>query len=125
MTENRERKRFWNIFYSPLALIVLLVIFLLLARSAWRVYGHEKTSAADRMRVENELALANQRAMLLKTQVDNLKTKQGVDDEIRSKFNVVKENEGVAVIVTGTSGVSTSTIPAEERSWWQKMFDIF
>ncbi len=77
------------------------------------------------MRVENELALANQRAMLLKTQVDNLKTKQGVDDEIRSKFNVVKENEGVAVIVTGTSGVSTSTIPAEERSWWQKMFDIF
>ena len=86
----------------------------------WRVYTHERASAQDRARVENELATINARAMVLKNQVGVLQTPQGIDDEIRAKFNVTKVGEGVAVLVNGASATIATTTPAAEKSWWRK-----
>jgi hypothetical protein len=119
MAEFEERKKFWHIFYSPLVFIILLVIFLFMVRAMWQVRNHEKISAQNRERIENELAAINLRAMALKAQVDVLETPKGVDDEIRSKFNVTKMGEGVAVIVSGNEATSVATTSAKE-SWWQK-----
>lgn len=127
MSEFEERKKFWRIFYSPLVLIVLLVVFLFIARSMLRVYSHEQVSTEDRQRVEDELATVSRRAAALKDQVDALSTQQGIDNEIRSKFNVSKAGEGVAIIVNGTSAESFSATntPVTRESWWQKLVGSF
>jgi cell division protein FtsB len=119
MAEFEERKKFWHIFYSPLVFIILLAVFFLMIQAMWKVYSHERASMQDRERIENQLAVVSQRGEVLKKQVDVLQTQQGVDDEIRSKFNVTKAGEGVAVIVNSTSAMST-TAPVVQESWWQK-----
>ncbi len=125
MADFEEHKKFWRIFYSPLVFIVLLITFILLARAVWSVYGHEQLSAKDRERVEGELASVSVRAQVLKGQVQDLQTPQGVDDEIRSKFNVVKAGEGVAVIVNGAQATTATTTYTTDRTWWQKVVDFF
>jgi cell division protein FtsB len=124
MAEFEERKKFWRIFYSPLVFIILLVAFLFMARALWRVYTHERVSTQDRNRLENELATVSVRATVLKNQVEALQTPQGVEDEIRSKFNVTKVGEGVAVIVNGTNTMSATTTSVATKSWWQKFVGI-
>jgi hypothetical protein len=125
MAEFEERKKFWRIFYSPLAFIILLIVLLFAARAMWRVYGHERTSAQDRERIEKELAAVSQRVTALKDQVEALDTAKGMEDEIRTKFNVTKAGEKVAVIVDGTGTVSTTTTPVAEESWWRKFVGFF
>jgi hypothetical protein len=125
MAEFEERKKFWRIFYSPLVFIILLIVLLFAARAMWRVYGHERTSAQDRARIEKELAAADQRTSALKDQVGILETSKGMEDEIRTKFNVTKAGEKVAIIVDSTGTISTATAPVVEESWWQKVVWLF
>jgi cell division protein FtsB len=125
MAEFEEQKKFWRIFYSPLVFILLLAVFLFMGRAVWRVYSHEKLSAQDLERTENKLASVNEREAVLKKQVDTLGTPQGIDDEIRSKFNVTKAGEGVAVIVNDFNATSATSAPAVDRSWWQNFVGFF
>jgi len=119
MAEFEERKKFWHIFYSPLVLIVLLLAFLFMIRAVWRVYDHEKVSSQDRERIEKELSSADRRAATLKGQIDSLETQRGVEDEIRAKFNVAKEGEGVAVIINDANATSVATTSVVKESWWK------
>ena len=129
MTEIEERKkvgsRKWQIFYSPLSLIVLLIAFVFIARAAWSVYNHQLASDRDRERVQNELAATEQRLATLQKQVAVLGTPQGVDEEIRSKFNVSKAGEGVAVIVGGAATTASTSVTFAEKNWWQKTLELF
>lgn len=125
MAEFEEQKRFWRVFYSPLAFIVLLVIFLFMARAVWRVYNHEKISSQDLARLEEKLAIVDKREAVLREQVGSLETSKGIDDEIRSKFNVTKAGEKVAVIVDDVSATSATTTSLVEKSWWQKFVSFF
>jgi cell division protein FtsB len=125
MSKFEEHKKFWRIFYSPLVLIILLVVFFFVTKALWRMYQHERVSAQDRSRLESQLAAANQHEAILKNQVNALETPKGVEDEIRSKFNVTKAGEKVAVIVSGTSATSVVALPATPQSWWQMFTSLF
>lgn len=125
MAEFEERKKFWRIFYSPLVFIILLVFFLLMARAMWRVYNHERVSERDRTRFEDELVAVNERQAVLKIQVEALGTQEGIENEIRAKFNVTKSGEGVAVIVNNASVTNATASPAVDQSMWQKLLGTF
>lgn len=125
MAEFEEHKKFWGIFYSPLVLIVLLIISVFLTRATWQVYTHERVSMQNRERLENELAMVKDREAILKEQVAALETPKGVEDEIRSKFNVAKEGEQVAIIVNDTNATSATSTPVKEKTWWQKFVGFF
>jgi cell division protein FtsB len=129
MTEIEERKkvgsRKWQIFYSPLSLIILLIAFVFIARAAWSVYNHQLTSDRDRERVQNELVATEQRLTTLQKQVAVLGTSQGVDEEIRSKFNVSKAGEGVAVIIGGVTSTNNVSVSFAKKNWWQKILEFF
>ena len=123
MSQNRERSRFWQVVHSPLAFIVLFIMFIFMARAAWSVYNHELTSSRDRERIEKDLVAANKRLAALQKQIAVLETPQGVDEEIRSKFNVSKAGEGVAVIVgaaTDSAGSAAVSVSFADKNWWQK-----
>jgi len=121
MTGFEERKKFWDIFYSPVVFFVLLVLFLLLSRAMWKVYNHQSASLEDRNRVERELSESQKRLDDLKGQVGFLETSQGVDDEIRTKFNVSKIGENVAVLVNDINATGATTTIIKDKSWWKKL----
>ena len=125
MTEIEERKKKWQIFYSPLSFIVLLIIFVLMLRAVWGIYNHELVSSRDRQRVEGDLADSNDRLTALQEQVADLSNPQGVDEQIRSKFNVAKPGEGVAVVVGGVVPTSSPVLPTPQKSSWQKFLGFF
>jgi hypothetical protein len=50
-------------------------------------------------------------------------TPQGVEAEIRDKFNVAKPDENVAVVLESTDAATTTSTTAV--SFWQKILDFF
>jgi len=128
MSEIEERKksslRKWQIFYSPLSIIVLLIIFVFLARATWGVYNHQLVSGRDRARVQSELVSSQERLAALQKQVAVLGTSQGVDEELRSKFNVSKAGEGVAVIVGGVTSTNSASVTFASKNWWQRFLEF-
>jgi hypothetical protein len=58
----------------------------------------------------------------LSQKMEKLKTPEGVEEEIRTKFGVAKENENVVIIVNEDSNAKASTT---KTSLWQKIKNIF
>jgi cell division protein FtsB len=67
-----------------------------------------------------QLTTFNAQAADLGAQIDKLKTDQGVEANIRDKFRVVKNGEGLTVIVDDPK--SAATDPAQQDGWFVRMF---
>lgn len=55
--------------------------------------------------------------------ISRLDTEVGVEEEIRSKFSVTKDNESMVVVVPDQSVASSSV--EKEESFWTKLINIF
>lgn len=72
------------------------------------------------LKAAEELRLQDQD---LKSKIERLNTTSGVEEEIRSKFNVVKESEKMVVVVEDqNSSVSTTSSMV---GFWQKIWNFF
>jgi len=58
---------------------------------------------------------------VLSGEIDKLQTPSGIEEEIKSKFNVAKEGERVAVIVDRPEDVATTT--SEIKPWYKRLWD--
>ncbi len=99
MIEFQARKQIRRILYSPLLLVILLVALLFFSRatySLWQKYGDAKDMISL---LEKEKSVLNAKQDNLAARVSTLKTDKGVEEAIREKFKVIKEGEGVVVIV--------------------------
>jgi cell division protein FtsB len=122
MLDFQQKRKLRNILYNHWFLGVLCLLVILSIHSIWSVYRKQIES-------ENLLQLAKaqetelqDREKELRQKIDDLKTPQGLEAEIRSKFNVAKPDESVVVVLesTSTDSVATSTM-----SFWRKFFDFF
>jgi len=59
----------------------------------------------------------------LSSKIERLKTEAGLEEEIRSKFTVAKNNENMVIVVEENNTNATNT--AERASFWQKFLDFF
>lgn len=125
MTEFNRKKSYRKYIYSPLTLFVLFLVLLVLLKAVWGVYSKEQLSAQylDRERVEFEKIKARQDE--LAKSVEFLKTEQGVEAEIRSKFRAVKEGESVAVILGNEEATTTDLVAKPEPGIFQKFLGFF
>ena len=85
--------------YSWPVVLILFLIFLFLANNVWGVFLKERDTRMKR----NDRALILQnlegRKEVLGEEIDRLSTERGLEEEIRSKFEVSKEGEGVIVLL--------------------------
>jgi len=119
--QKRKLKKF---LYSRTMLVILLLIVLGISRATWNVYQKMQLSKANLEIVTKDLDKLKERQTALASQIDRLNTEQGVESEIRQKFKVVKEGEGIAVIVNDDiklPAVATTT----DKGLWQKFLGIF
>jgi hypothetical protein len=105
--------------YSKTSLVILFLALILTARGVINVYAKERESHKDLARVEFERSQLATRAASVRESGERLKTPEGLETEIRSKFDVAKEGEGVIVIVDKVVPVSEP----EERGMIQRFWD--
>jgi len=127
MREIRNKQRVWRLVYSRITIGFLAFLFLLGLSAIWNVYGKYQKSAEDRARAEENLQEFEERVTTLTEDVKRLKTKEGVEEEFRSTFGLVKEGEGVIVILDdeGDTEIQEKMNGSFWSSVWQAVTDVF
>lgn len=123
MREFQEKKRFRRYLYSKGAVAMLLVLVIFFGRASWGVYKKEQESAANAAQAQVSLKRLEDRQKILTHELNRLKTDEGIEEEIRSKFGVSKPGEQVIIIVDDRK--STTTEPEPEPTWWEKIKGAF
>ena len=123
MREFKRKRKIRQYLYSRLALCILLVLTLLMAKAAWSVYSKERDSRVSMSRAQMELAALEARHEQLSRSIERLKTEQGVEAEIREQFQVAKPGERMVVLVD--DGKDVPEEPVAKQSIVSKFFDLF
>ena len=122
MLDFQQKRKVKSFMYNRVTLAVLLVVVLFVLNSTWSVYQKKRESE----RLKN-VALGNVenlrgRNSELQVKIERLGTEVGIEEEIRSKFNVAKQEENVVIIVPKSETNATST---NSSSFWQKVKKFF
>lgn len=121
MRELEQKHKFRRRMYSLPSLIVLLIITGAMVRGAYLLMVKERASAKDAKLLLAKVETLREREGVLIKEINKLETPAGVEEEIKSKFNVAKEGERVAVIVDGPEEVATTT--PTPKPWYKRMWD--
>lgn len=119
-----NRSPWKRIFYSPVSIVIVCIIFILILHGAWGVHEKALIAQARLDQARAELADLQQQQSSLSASIAQLSTSDGIEAALREKYHAVKEGESVAVIVdTSTSdnkNASTSQAfsTSTPKSWW-------
>ena len=103
-------------------LVVLLVVLGVLMWGVWGVYGKYHESKIKKDILAKEFGGIAEREALLREKLERLSTPRGMEEEIRSKFQVARAGESVLVIVNPEEEEATSS---PTRTVWDKVLDFF
>lgn len=118
MLDFQQKRKVRSILYHRVTLGILILICLLTAHSTWSVYKKKQESEALRHEAQERLDALTTRNNELVANIARLKTSEGVEAEIRSKFSVVKSNENMVVIVNDDASVTVATTTS--KGFWQR-----
>ena len=109
--------------YSRPALVVWAILLAFLVHASWGMYEKALLSYENRSRVENEYRELKERERELLSGIERLKTREGVESEIRKRYGFAKNGEEVVVIVDGPDTRESSPDDNPPRaSWWDAFF---
>jgi cell division protein FtsB len=100
---------------------LLTILLLVLARGVWILYVKHRIATSEQITIEQKLLQAEKRLDDLSQEVVNLETDRGIEESIRTKFNVAKPGEKTVVLVAP----ATSTSVVENKSLWDKIQSFF
>jgi len=105
-------------------LVALLVLVMFMAKQVYDIYKKQGLSREGLTSVLNENTELQNREKMLSSEIDRLKTKDGIEEEIRNKFNVVKPGEHLVVIVNDAS-TSKNETSKQDTGWWVNFLGWF
>jgi cell division protein FtsB len=118
MLDIQQKRKLRSVMYHKVTVSVLFLFVLLSIHSTWSVYKKKRESEEMKsISLANVIELRD-RNEALQDKINRLDTPAGVEEEIRSKFSVAKENENMVVIVPDSS--SSSTKNKGNESLWAK-----
>ena len=95
----QERRKIKKILHSNTALAILAVLFVILSISVIKMYSRNRIASAKYNEVRQQLEDLQARKAQLESDIARFKSGEGMDEEIRKKFNVAKPGEHILVIV--------------------------
>jgi cell division protein FtsB len=122
MLDIQQKRKLRSVMYHRATLGVLSVVVLFFLHSTWSVYQKKRESEKARNLSEQSVTALRQRDSDLKAKIDRLDTTPGIEEEIRLKYSVAKENERVVIIVENQT--STTTEDVEDVGFWQSFKDF-
>ncbi len=119
MRKFEAKKQLKSRIYSRTTLIVLLFVIILTAKGVFNIYLRNRESVAAREDTAHKLRDLQGRKQVLDSQISKLKADDGVDREIREKFNVIKPGENVVIIVPPEIATTTDIKQGFFEKLWQ------
>lgn len=101
--------------YAVFCLLLLLLV--VLSNSTRKVYNKKVETEKVLARMQEESGQLEERKKILEENLSRIQTDEGLEFEIRKKFNVARAGESVAIIVEEESTTTTSDV---SPSLWQK-----
>jgi cell division protein FtsB len=127
MLEFKKKQKFRKILYSKFSILILLVLLFFAAKGAFEVYQKVRVSEGHLNLVEGQYASLEARKNSIETKINKLDTELGVEEEIRKKFNVVKEGEKVVILIDDEEEKAPE--PEEEvgkiKGFWNTITSLF
>lgn len=121
MDELRKKQKLKKRLYSLPALILLAGITFLFIRGTYIVFEKKAESEQYVQALEKKSEDLQEEQAVLTQNIESLKTEEGIEKEVKEKYNVAKEGEHVVILVdrqaTSTESASSS------RAWYQKIWD--
>ena len=97
---NFQQKRRWrNIIESRPVLALLSILVLVFAWSVIGFMGKMQETSRKKEIVKNKIAELEKEKEKLSFDIDKLKSYSGIEENVREKFGLAKDGEGVIVIV--------------------------
>ncbi len=122
MKKFEAKKQIKSRIYSKTTLIILLFIIILLIKGVFALYLRNRESVAVRDMAEVKLEDLESRRDTLNAEIEKLNRDEGIEEEIREKFNVVKPGEKVVIIVQEEVATTTPVKQGFFSSLWNKIW---
>ena len=122
MFEYQQKSKIRRRLYSPIVLIILLIITVALLNASWGALQKKRESDRNAERVKKELEALESQEQSLSVTIDRLQTNTGIEEEIRQKFNVAKDGEKVIIIVEPNQA---STTAVEKTGFFNRLWSKF
>ncbi len=112
MFDFHEKRKIRSIVYSRPVVGLLVVLTLMLSTSVYHRYTVATEMKQKLIEREQELEGLRQRAQLLESKVQYMQDDRGIEEELRNRFDVVKEGEQVIILIDPEEkeDVGTSTM---------------
>lgn len=127
MLDFKEKRIIKRLLYSRLTIVVLSILLIFIINGVWGVYKKASVAHSNKSRAVKDLEELKKRQNSLIASIENLKTSNGVESEIRNKFGVVKKGEEVVVVVDGNTekSVDNSKSTISPSGLWRKFLSFF
>ncbi len=124
MKDFKRRRSLKRLLKKPWIIGILAVIFFFLARAAFGVYKSEQISQQELENARRQEQELSDREAFLQSQIQKFGSERGLEEELRTKFPVVKEGEKMVIIVEPEEQNPGST-DSGNTSVWQKFINFF
>ena len=125
MREFQERNKVKKRVYSKTVLLGLFLFLILITKGAFSVYAKERDSREEMERILKQKQELQARLDTMNGHNELLKTEAGVEAEIRNKFDVVKQGEGVVVIVDKEIPMIEADKRGVMKKFWDSVVNVF
>ena len=122
MRELERRQKTRKIIYSTPTLVLLALIVAILARSAFGAIKKEQESSEKVKELDNRAVSLEDRQAELEKDINRINTEAGIEEEIRSKLNVSKDEESFVVLVDSEENKTLSS--SSTRPWYKKWWSM-
>lgn len=107
MLQFYQQQSWRGLLRSPLALILLIILCLFMARVVYDRYSIASEMAAREAQSKAELQALEERQAKLKEKVEYLSNDRGIEAEMRRNFDVARDGEQVVIILDKKTEEST------------------
>ena len=113
--------------YSWWSVVILVVIAFFFINNTWDVYKKYAESKGNIINLQDSYDIAQMREGELRSKISYLGSERGLEEEIREKFNVVKDGEQVVVIINSNIEEDYKEVEKSNvvKRLWSKMLDAF
>lgn len=123
MLDIQQKRKLRSFMYNKFTLLTLFILVIVSVHSAWVVYDKKMESESLMNRSKQRVDELRKREEDLNQKIERLDTEVGIEEEIRSKFSVTKENENMVIVVPKEEKIATSA--PMKITIWAKLMSYF
>ena len=101
--------------------IVFGILVFFIARATWNIYEKNSVARKERNESREELKNLEERHTQISSDLEKLKTDRGLEEEIRSKFQVSKPGEHTIVLLDPKKEEEIEV----KKNLWERIKDLF